>query len=148
MTRIRLTRVRISVTIGTFPGSTCVGPLSNSVTNSTLMFTHSDSCVKSGEAGAAKSVAGDERAGGCIGVFLLDDHEVVRRGLRDILMAAGAAGYVMKTSGSAELIGAIRATASGMSMIDPRAAQEVIERLRNQTVTIAAHAFSSAETPR
>ena len=96
----------------------------------------------------AKSVAGDERAGGCIGVFLLDDHEVVRRGLRDILMAAGAAGYVMKTSGSAELIGAIRATASGMSMIDPRAAQEVIERLRNQTVTIAAHAFSSAETPR
>jgi len=145
---------------------------------------------------------------GHIGVFLLDDHEVVRRGLREILTAepdidvvgeadrvatalplildlrpdvavldvrlpdgdgislcreirsarpetaclmltsfgddqamvssivAGAAGYVMKTSGSAELIGAIRATASGMSMIDPRAAQEVIERLRNQTVTM------------
>jgi len=139
---------------------------------------------------------------------LLDDHEVVRRGLRDILMAepdievvgeadqvatalplilelrpnvavldvrlpdgdgislcreirsarpetaclmltsfgddqamvssiiAGASGYVMKTSGSAELIGAIRASASGLSMIDPRAALEVIERLRNQTVTM------------
>ena len=49
---------------------------------------------------------------------------------------AGASGYVMKTSGSAELIGAIRASASGLSMIDPRAALEVIERLRNQTVTM------------
>ncbi|HXS62930.1 MAG TPA: response regulator transcription factor [Streptosporangiaceae bacterium] len=156
----------------------------------------------------AKSAAGAGRAGGPIGVFLLDDHEVVRRGLRDILMAepdievvgeadqvatalplilelrpnvavldvrlpdgdgislcreirsarpetaclmltsfgddqamvssiiAGASGYVMKTSGSAELIGAIRASASGLSMIDPRAALEVIERLRNQTVTM------------
>ncbi len=152
----------------------------------------------------AKSAAGE----GPIQVFLVDDHEVVRRGLRDILTAepdievvgeadrvatalpmivelaprvavldvrlpdgdgielcrdirsarpetaclmltsfgddqamvssivAGAAGYVMKTSGSAQLIGAIRAAASGLSMIDPHAAQEVIERLRNHTVTM------------
>ncbi len=152
----------------------------------------------------AKSAAGEAP----IQVFLVDDHEVVRRGLRDILTAepdievvgeadrvatalpmivelaprvavldvrlpdgdgielcrdirsarpetaclmltsfgddqamvssivAGAAGYVMKTSGSAQLIGAIRAAASGLSMIDPQAAQEVIERLRNHTVTM------------
>jgi DNA-binding NarL/FixJ family response regulator len=148
-------------------------------------------------------------------VFLLDDHEVVRRGLRQVLAAepdivvvgddgeaksalprilelrpdvavldvrlpdgdgislcreirsrlpgtaclmltsftddqamvgsliAGAAGYVLKTSGAADLVGAVRASAAGMSLIDPVAAQQAIERLREQTVSMT---FISALT--
>ena len=151
----------------------------------------------------ASVTAGDER----IGVFLLDDHEVVRRGLRQVLTAesdivvvgddgeaksalprildlrpdvavldvrlpdgdgislcreirsrlpgtaclmltsfaddqamvgsiiAGAAGYVLKTSGAADLVSAVRASAAGTSLIDPVAAQQAIERLREQTVS-------------
>ena len=150
-----------------------------------------------------------------IGVFLLDDHEVVRRGLRQVLtaesdmvvvgedgeaksalprilelrpdvalldvrlpdgdgislcreirsrlpgtaclmltsftddqamvgsMIAGAAGYVLKTSGTADLVGAVRASAAGTSLIDPVAAQQAIERLREQTVSMT---FISALT--
>jgi two-component system response regulator DevR len=142
-------------------------------------------------------------------VFLLDDHEVVRRGLRQVLTAesdivvvgddgavksalprildlrpdvavldvrlpdgdgislcreiraslpgtaclmltsftddqamvgsviAGAAGYVLKTSGAAEIVSAVRATAAGKSLIDPLATQQAIERLREQTVPMA-----------
>ena len=152
----------------------------------------------------ASFTAGDER----IGVFLLDDHEVVRRGLRQVLTAesdifvvgddgeaksalprildlrpdvavldvrlpdgdgislcreirsrlpgtaclmltsfaddqamvgsilAGAAGYVLKTSGAADLVSAVRASAAGTSLIDPVAAQQAIERLREQTVSV------------
>jgi two-component system, NarL family, response regulator DevR len=144
-----------------------------------------------------------------IGVFLLDDHEVVRRGLRQVLTAepdidvvgddstaesalprildlrpdvavldvrlpggdgvslcreirsrlpgtaclmltsfaddqamigsiiAGASGYVLKTSGAADLVSAVRASAAGTSLIDPRAAQQAVERLRTQTVSLA-----------
>ena len=149
------------------------------------------------------SATGKER----IEVFLLDDHEIVRRGLRELLstepdidvvgeadkvgsalplildlrpdvaildvrlpdgdgvtlcreirskqpetaclmltsfgddqamvssIVAGASGYVLKTSSAADLVAAVRASAAGMSIIDPRAAQAVIERLRNQSVT-------------
>jgi two-component system, NarL family, response regulator DevR len=159
----------------------------------------------------ASVTAGDER----IGVFLLDDHEVVRRGLRQVLTAepdiivvgedgaaksalpqildlrpdvavldvrlpdgdgislcreirsrlpgtaclmltsftddqaivgsviAGAAGYVLKTSGAAELVSAVRASAAGTSLIDPLAAQQAIERLREQTTSMT---FISALT--
>ena len=152
----------------------------------------------------ASIAARDER----IGVFLLDDHEIVRRGLRQLLAAepgivvvgddgavksalprildlrpdvavldvrlpdgdgvtlcreircrlpgtaclmltafeddqalvgsiiAGAAGYVPKTSGAADLVSAIRASAAGTSLIDPFAAQRAIERLREQTVSM------------
>jgi DNA-binding NarL/FixJ family response regulator len=155
--------------------------------------------------------AGDQR----IGVFLLDDHEVVRRGLRQVLTAesdmvvvgddgeaksalprildlrpdvavldvrlpdgdgislcreirsrlpgtaclmltsftddqamvgsiiAGAAGYVLKTSRAADLVSAVRASAAGTSLIDPVAAQQAIERLREQTVSMT---FISALT--
>jgi two-component system response regulator DevR len=144
---------------------------------------------------------------GRIGVFLLDDHEIVRRGLRELLttepdidvvgetdrvapalplildlrpdvaildirlpdgdgvtlcreirsrrpetaclmltsfgddqamvssIVAGASGYVLKTSGAADLVAAVRASAAGRSIIDPGAVQAVIERLRDQTVT-------------
>jgi DNA-binding NarL/FixJ family response regulator len=146
---------------------------------------------------------------GRIGVFLLDDHEIVRRGLRDLLTAesdigivgeadtvasalprilelrpdvalldvrlpdgdgislcreiqsrlpetaclmltsfeddqamvssiiAGAAGYVLKTAQAADLVNAVRASATGASMLDPRIAQQVLERLRHQTASLA-----------
>src|SRR6202142_1613686 len=141
-----------------------------------------------------------------IGVFLLDDHEVVRRGVRDLLEAepdievigeagtaasalaripalrpdvaildvrlpdgdgasvcreirskmpevaclmltsfgdeealfdaimAGAAGYVLKQIRGTALVGAVRTVASGQSMLDPRAASQLMARLRGQSV--------------
>jgi two-component system response regulator DevR len=133
---------------------------------------------------------------GTIRVFLLDDHEVVRRGIRDLLEAegdieaealarvpatkpnvavldvrlpdgdgvsvcrdlrsdfpdlaclmltsfaddealynailAGAAGYVLKQIRGSDLVGAVRTVANGGSLLDPRAAAQVMERLRTQ----------------
>jgi DNA-binding NarL/FixJ family response regulator len=140
-----------------------------------------------------------------IGVFLVDDHEIVRRGVRDLLesqpdivvvgeagtaeaaladipalrpdvavldvrlpdgdgvsvcreirsqvpqvgclmltsfgddealfdaIMAGAAGYVLKQIRGTDLIGAIRAVASGQSLIDPKAASRVMDRMRDRT---------------
>jgi DNA-binding NarL/FixJ family response regulator len=133
-------------------------------------------------------------------VFLLDDHEIVRRGVRDMLEAegdikvigeagtassalaripalrpdvglpdgdgvtvcreirsrmpevaclmltsfadddalmdavmAGAAGYVLKQIRGTDLVGAVRTVATGQSMLDPRAASQLMARLRGQT---------------
>src|ERR1035438_10068940 len=138
-----------------------------------------------------------------IRVFLLDDHEVVRRGVRDLLEAepdievvgeagtvssalaripalrpdvavldvrlpdgdgvsvcreirskmpgvaclmltsfgddealfdaimAGAAGYVLKQIRGTDLVGAVRTVAAGQSMLDPRAASQLMARLRD-----------------
>ena len=145
-----------------------------------------------------------EPAGRPVTVFLLDDHEVVRRGVRDLLEAypditvvgeagtassalahiaalrpdvavldvrlpdgngvmvcreirslmpevaclmltsfgddealfdsimAGAAGYVLKNIRGADLVGAVRTVASGQSMLGPRAASQVMARLRDR----------------
>src|SRR5271166_849493 len=108
--------------------------------------------------------APDGEAGKPIAVFLLDDHEVVRRGVRDLLEAepdirsrmpevaclmltsfgddealfdaimAGAAGYVLKQIRGTDLVGAVRTVASGQSMLDPRAASQLMARLRDQSV--------------
>ena len=139
-----------------------------------------------------------------IGVFLVDDHEIVRRGVRDLLesqpdivvvgeagtaeaaladipplrpdvavldvrlpdgdgvsvcreirsqvpqvgclmltsfgddealfdaIMAGAAGYVLKQIRGTDLIGAIRTVASGQSLIDPKAARRVMDRMRDR----------------
>jgi DNA-binding NarL/FixJ family response regulator len=139
-----------------------------------------------------------------IGVFLVDDHEIVRRGVRDLLesqpdivvvgeagtaeaaladipalrpdvavldvrlpdgdgvsvcreirsqvpqvsclmltsfgddealfdaIMAGAAGYVLKQIRGTDLIGAIRAVASGQSLIDPKAACRVMDSMRDR----------------
>jgi two-component system response regulator DevR len=147
----------------------------------------------------------DLKAGKPITVFLLDDHEVVRRGVRDLLesepgiqvvgeagtassalaripalrpdvaildvrlpdgdgvsvcreirsrmpevaclmltsfgddealfdaIMAGAAGYVLKQIRGTDLVGAVRAVASGQSMLDPRAASQLMARLRGQS---------------
>jgi DNA-binding NarL/FixJ family response regulator len=49
--------------------------------------------------------------------------------LMDAVMA-GAAGYVLKQIRGTDLVGAVRAIASGQSMLDPRAASQLMERLR------------------
>ena len=146
-----------------------------------------------------------EQGKAVVKVFLLDDHEIVRRGVRDMLEAepgiivigeagtaesalaripalmpdvavldvrlpdgdgvtvcreirsrhpeiaclmltsfgddealfdaimAGAAGYVLKQIRGTDLVGAVRTVASGQSMLDPRAASQLMARLRGQT---------------
>jgi DNA-binding NarL/FixJ family response regulator len=49
--------------------------------------------------------------------------------LLDSVMA-GAAGYVLKQVRGSDLVGAVRAAASGQSLIDPRAASQLMARLR------------------
>lgn len=45
---------------------------------------------------------------------------------------AGAAGYVMKDGGVRELVDAVRAVATGQSILDPHAAQRVMAQLRQR----------------
>ena len=45
---------------------------------------------------------------------------------------AGAAGYVLKQIRGSDLVGAVRTVAAGQSMLDPRAAGKLMERLREQ----------------
>jgi len=52
--------------------------------------------------------------------------------LFDAIMA-GAAGYVLKQIRGADLAGAVRAIASGESLLDPEAAGRVMKRMREQT---------------
>jgi DNA-binding NarL/FixJ family response regulator len=149
--------------------------------------------------------ASDSAPGGPVTVFLLDDHEIVRRGVRDMLevegdikvigeagtassalaripalrpqvavldvrlpdgdgvsvcreirsrmpevaclmltsfgdedalldaIMAGAAGYVLKQIRGSDLVGAVRTVATGQSMLDPRAASQLMARLRGQS---------------
>jgi len=62
------------------------------------------------------------------------DADLVRddEALFDAIMA-GAAGYVLKQIRGTDLIGAVRTVASGQSMLDPRAASQLIARLRDQS---------------
>jgi DNA-binding NarL/FixJ family response regulator len=46
---------------------------------------------------------------------------------------AGAAGYVLKQIRGTDLVGAVRTVASGQSMLDPRAASQLMARLRDQS---------------
>jgi two-component system, NarL family, response regulator DevR len=46
---------------------------------------------------------------------------------------AGAAGYVLKQIRGTDLIGAVRTVATGQSMLDSRAASQLMARLRGQT---------------
>src|SRR5258708_7845026 len=52
--------------------------------------------------------------------------------LLDAIMA-GAAGYVLKQIRGSDLVGAVRTVANGQSMLDPRAASQLMARLRGQT---------------
>jgi DNA-binding NarL/FixJ family response regulator len=53
--------------------------------------------------------------------------------LFDAIMA-GAAGYVLKQIRGTDLVGAVRTVATGQSMLDPRAASQLMTRLRDQAV--------------
>jgi DNA-binding NarL/FixJ family response regulator len=53
--------------------------------------------------------------------------------LLDAIMA-GAAGYVLKQIRGSDLVGAVRTVATGQSMLDPRAASQLMARLRDQHV--------------
>ena len=55
---------------------------------------------------------------------------------------AGASGYVLKRVGSSELVNAVRAVASGGSLLDPAVTRSVLDRLRNATRLEEAGAFS------
>jgi DNA-binding NarL/FixJ family response regulator len=50
----------------------------------------------------------------------------------DAIMA-GAAGYVLKQIPGTDLVGAVRTVAAGQSMLDPRAASQLMARLRDQS---------------
>jgi two-component system, NarL family, response regulator DevR len=52
--------------------------------------------------------------------------------LMDAVMA-GAAGYVLKQIRGTDLVGAVRTVATGQSMLDPRAASQLMARLRDQS---------------
>ena len=52
--------------------------------------------------------------------------------LLDAIMA-GAAGYVLKQIRGSDLVGAVRTVATGQSMLDPRAASQLMARLRGQS---------------
>ena len=52
--------------------------------------------------------------------------------LFDAIMA-GAAGYVLKQIRGTDPVGAVRTVASGQSMLDPRAASQLMARLRDQS---------------
>lgn len=52
--------------------------------------------------------------------------------LMDAVMA-GAAGYVLKQIRGTDLVGAVRTVATGQSMLDPRAASQLMARLRGQS---------------
>jgi DNA-binding NarL/FixJ family response regulator len=53
--------------------------------------------------------------------------------LMDAVMA-GAAGYVLKQIRGTDLVGAVRTVATGQSMLDSRAASQLMARLRGQSV--------------
>ena len=52
--------------------------------------------------------------------------------LFDAVMA-GAAGYVLKQIRGTDLVGAVRTVATGQSMLDPRAASQLMARLRDES---------------
>jgi len=47
---------------------------------------------------------------------------------------AGAAGYLLKNTGRADLLAAVRSAAGGQSLLDPAVAARVLARLRELTV--------------
>ena len=64
----------------------------------------------------------------CLMLTSFDDDDA----LLDAIMA-GAAGYVLKQIRGSDLVSAVRTVASGQSMLDPRAASQLMARLRDQS---------------
>jgi DNA-binding NarL/FixJ family response regulator len=63
----------------------------------------------------------------CLMLTSFSDEEA----LFDAVMA-GAAGYVLKQIHGSDLIGAVRAVASGQSLLDPRSTAQMLQRLRER----------------
>ena len=63
----------------------------------------------------------------CLMLTAFSDHEA----LLDAIMA-GAAGYVLKQVRGSDLVGAVRTVASGQSLLNPRAASQLLTRLRDK----------------
>jgi len=61
---------------------------------------------------------------------------------------AGAAGYVMKQTSGAELVGAVRTVAAGQSTLDAHAAQRVMQRLRDRAADVDPVSALSAQEKR
>jgi DNA-binding NarL/FixJ family response regulator len=110
--------------------------------------------------GLVSSKASGDPARKPVGVFVLDDQEIVRRGVCSLLEAepdirsrlpgvaclmltafsddqalldailAGAAGYVLKQVRGCDLADAVRTVACGQSLLHPRAASQLMTRLR------------------
>ena len=91
-----------------------------------------------------------------IGVFLVDDHELFRRGVRALLdsepdievigeaetalallsaIMAGAVGYVSKRTCGTDLVSAVRAVASGQSVLDSFASRLVMAELKERAAS-------------
>src|SRR6204780_4232106 len=66
--------------------------------------------------------------GACLMLTSFGDDEA----LFDAIMA-GAAGYVLKQIRGTDLVGAVRTVASGQSMLDPRAASQLMAQLRDRS---------------
>ena len=64
--------------------------------------------------------------------------------LFDAIMA-GAAGYVLKQIRGTDLVGAVRTVAPGQSMLDPRAASQVMARLRDSGQARSAGGLTAQE---
>jgi DNA-binding NarL/FixJ family response regulator len=64
----------------------------------------------------------------CLMLTSFEDNQA----LFDAVMA-GAAGYVLKQIRGTDLVGAVRTVASGQSMLDPRAASQLMARLRDSS---------------
>jgi DNA-binding NarL/FixJ family response regulator len=63
----------------------------------------------------------------CLMLTSFSDEEA----LFDAVMA-GAAGYVLKQIHGSDLVGAVRAVASGQSLLDPRSTAQMMQRLRDR----------------
>jgi DNA-binding NarL/FixJ family response regulator len=75
------------------------------------------------------------RAGGPIGVLIvttfdLDEHI-------DEALAAGVRGFIVKSAGPEELVGAVRAVAAGEAYLGPSVARRVIQAVARRRITLA-----------
>jgi DNA-binding NarL/FixJ family response regulator len=68
-----------------------------------------------------------------IAVFLLDDHEIVRRGVRDLLEAESDIRVVGEAGTASSALARIPVLKPDVAVLDPRAASQLMARLRDQS---------------
>src|SRR5260370_8151115 len=77
------------------------------------------------------------RANGTIGVIILSMHH--EEGHVFQALRAGARGYLLKTSRVSEVAGAVRAVASGLSLLDPSVTRPVVSAFKPISPTHTPH---------